>query len=273
MTAPVFPPEITQRTPAMRLRDRLPLTDKIRFLLWRAGLLPETLCVTVDSGQKLVLRRGSVSDLNIAYELFCTSEYAIPAGWSHRKPVRTYVDLGSNVGMTVVYFGLMFPEAEILAYEPGPSHVEQIRKNVEANGLTSRVTIRPVAVSNRSSSAYLTDEGTGSRLVDQPEPGAFPIEVVDWHEETLRRGQPIDVLKVDIEGFERVILDDPRFADLEIGSIVLEWHELPGSGAHAAIKKRLQDLGYHLTPGGEPHGPIPGLPWAATGMIWAHRPT
>lgn len=256
----------------VRLRDRMPMLGKARYLLWRAGVLPGCLSVKLRSGQTLVLRRNNASDLDIACQVFCAGEYQSPAGWSPRKPVRTVVDLGSNVGFTLVYFGSLYPEAEILAYEPSPRHIGQVRRNLAANGLTGRVTLRPVAVSDRACRAYLTDQDGGSRIVDQPVEGASAIEIVDWLDEALRLDRPIDLLKMDIEGQERCIIEDPRFEKLDIGSVVLEWHARPGDGIREAIERRLRGLGFRVFPAGSGYGSVPGLPWESMGILWADRP-
>lgn len=53
-----------------------------------------------------------------------------------REP-RTIVDLGSNIGLSILYFRLRFPRARIIGVEPNPLAFELLRRNV-GRCLTSR---------------------------------------------------------------------------------------------------------------------------------------
>ena len=79
----------------------------------------------------------------------------------------------------------------------------------------------------------------------------------------LLRNQKIDILKMDIEGSEYEILADERFADLDIGAIVMEWHTPPGeTRGKAWCDDRLRALGYEVED-------IFNKP--SYGMMWARR--
>jgi len=68
---------------------------------------------------------GNLND--IVLEVLTGKEYPVIQipGWSPR----TIIDIGANVGASAVFFGLVFPEARLLAYEPSPSSAEFLHKN------------------------------------------------------------------------------------------------------------------------------------------------
>lgn len=66
------------------------------------------------------------SDLAILDEIFSKEEY------KHSLPVspEVIIDLGSNVGLSVIYFKLLYPKARIYSVEPDPITFRKLIKNV-----------------------------------------------------------------------------------------------------------------------------------------------
>lgn len=58
-------------------------------------------------------------------------EYAPPKEFPlERGSVKTVLDIGANVGVTALYFSLIFPNARIYAFEPAPDNFAVLAKNV-----------------------------------------------------------------------------------------------------------------------------------------------
>jgi hypothetical protein len=99
-------------------------------------------------------------------------------------------------------------------------------------------------------------------MVDVPAGSTLRVPLVDFFETVGT--EPIDLLKMDIEGGEYALLSDPRFARLPIRALVMEWHrtrERPDGKAWC--ERALADMGYEVTPGiwtGE-----------VNGLLWARR--
>jgi FkbM family methyltransferase len=244
-----------------RLRDRMKNFSKVRYLLWRAVRAKGPITVELNTGEKLVLRQSPTDDLGIAYEVFMGEDYKPPQELDHSS-VRWIVDLGANVGYTCVYWLANFPEAHVTAFEPHPTHVDLIRSNLEINGWSERVSLQPAAASTQSGELFLTDDGCRSRVVAHAGPARISVPRVDWF--ACVGDNPIDLLKIDIEGGEYDILADSRFASLHINAIVMEWHvtEDHPDGAEWCLS-RLRQLGYstHTTTDIK----------SERGMIWAFR--
>jgi hypothetical protein len=105
----------------------------------------------------------------------------------------------------------------------------------------------------------LTDARTSSTVTDQA--SDFEISVVDIFQQPDVAG-PIDILKIDIEGGEYELLSDPRFEELDVRTLVLEWHNTPEyPDGKAWCLEKLQEFGYETHIGNE-DPPLAGLIWA-----------
>jgi FkbM family methyltransferase len=210
-------------------------------------------------GERIVLRPPPSSDLNTANEVFAGEVYRPPVRL--RRPVRRIVDLGSNVGYTLLYWRRLFPEAKILAFEPHPRHQSQIEEHVRLNGMEDQVELHKVAAGIAEGTATLTDSESASALVAGSERTGFSVPVRDIYE--VLRSESFDLMKMDIEGSEYPILDDPRFYDLRIPLVVLEWHRTadPRYGREWC-EARMQAAGYEVRRGCE---------FAEFGLLWGVR--
>jgi hypothetical protein len=67
------------------------------------------------------------SDLSILQEIFINGEYEIKVV---NEP-KIIFDLGSNVGLSVLFFKLKYPAAKIYAFEPDPETFKKMVKNTD----------------------------------------------------------------------------------------------------------------------------------------------
>ena len=262
--APLSPPPL-EAPRGTGFRDLLPAWHRLRYLAWRAGLLGKRpILLRLARGDRLILRPPPTTDLQTAMEIFFCDAYRSPRPLPAER-VRTIVDLGANVGYSLVHFSREFPRATIEAFEPHPHHVQQIRRHVSANNLKDRVTVHAAAAGNRSCQQFLLDAENQSTLVSGGGPGRYEVSMVDWL--AAADGQEIDLLKMDIEGSEYAILFDPRFAQMKVANLVIEWHETPEhpAGEHEVVRL-LQGLGYQVEPGLQ--GESSGLRF---GLLWGYR--
>lgn len=69
-------------------------------------------------------------------------------------------------------------------------------------------------------------------------------------EDFFRRsdGDPIDILKMDIEGGEFALLEDERFSQVSAKLFIMEWHESDSrTRGRAWCRTRLHQLGYDVS--------------------------
>lgn len=151
--------------------------------------------------------------------------------------------------------------AQVLAFEPHPGHAAQARTNIALNGYGPRVTFHDAAVGPKAGKAHLSDAGASSSLLCSAGAG-FEVEVLNLFE--ILAGRRIDILKIDIEGSEVALLDDPRFDGLDVGAVVVEWHtpDTAGRGGREWCVDRLQKFGFstYIT-----------ADQGEFGMLWGYR--
>jgi len=227
-----------------RLRDLLPPYERIRYLSWRVLNIPSSLETKLQAGPRIILRGPPATDLNLAYEIFVAECYRIPPSLEVGL-IRRIVDVGGNVGFSTLYWIGRFPGARVLVFEPHPAYAAQIRQHIDLNRLGDRIELRVLAAGTSEGTLYLTDAEVFSTLVNEPGCDDFegirrqhvqddgidmpvmrkriPIRTVDFFASV--GSEPIDILKIDIEGGEHAILNDPRFDVLPVRTVVMEWHD------------------------------------------------
>ncbi len=244
----------------------LTLPSGVRYLAWRLGGKHGDVWLRLRSerefsGPEFQLRPNSAgnNDAGVAYEIFIHKYLRIPVRIPPER-VKVIVDLGANVGMSCLYWLAAYWRAEVIAFEPHPGHAAQWRVNLERNGFLSRATLHTVAAGTANGRAWISDAASSSRVGTVPGDG-FEIEVIDIF--ALLAGRRIDIMKIDIEGGEYELLEDPRFEKLDIRVIIMEWHERKDRpDGHAWCCERLRELGFQL---------YPVFEQKSNGMMWAYR--
>jgi FkbM family methyltransferase len=160
------------------------------------------------------------SELEVLRNVFVEEEYRIPLA----EPVRTVVDLGSHVGVSVLWFHALYPDAAIVAVEPHPATFRRLERNV---GRLDRVRLVNVAVgdSNGSRPLFSSGESWAASLRKQPQLGhvdEVTCRRLDDLLEELGIGA-VDLLKLDIEGAEHEVLS--TFDGLaRVRTVICEYH-------------------------------------------------
>ncbi|MGF9693382.1 FkbM family methyltransferase [Rhizobium sp. 0TCS1.26] len=117
----------------------------------------------------------------------------------------TVVDIGANIGNHTIFFAKLLG-ANVLAFEPNPAAVKQLRDNVAINGAESLVRIHDVALGSSSGRGVvsLDDAGNlGKAQVLASETGDIEISTLDH----FVGEEPVDLIKIDVEGMECEVLN------------------------------------------------------------------
>lgn len=162
-------------------------------------------------------------------EVFAEREYWFTCDTT--RPV--ILDCGSNIGMAILFFKALYPDAVITAFEPAPWACAAIEETIRAN------TLRDVTVHN---AALAEAEGTLELFHDPSHPGSAVMSV--FHDRmpgatvqvpAVRLSRfitaPVDFLKLDVEGSELAVLRD-----------------LVASGSIGQIRQMVIEFHHHLTP-------------------------
>lgn len=127
------------------------------------------------------------------------------------KRGQTVVDLGANIGFfTLLFARQVGPEGKVYAFEPGPISYALLTANVRINGYHNVVLVNK-AVSSRTEmqTLYLCPTGESDNRVSDRELSfesehrtTVPIEAVRLDDFFAELDDPVDYLKIDIQGGE-----------------------------------------------------------------------
>lgn len=174
-------------------------------------------------GKPFVFHVSRLLDFHLLREMFIDEQYA-DARQVQPSP-EDVLDLGSNIGASVIYFKLLFPTAKVLAVEPNPGCQELLLKNVAQFG--ESVKVKLVAIGGREGEAdfHPNKEHWSSSLLERRgamPPVKVPVRTIGGlcSEEGLTR---VGLLKMDIEGAE-FGLGETLASEPEIGYMLAELH-------------------------------------------------
>ncbi len=157
-------------------------------------------------------------------DIFVKGMYAFKANHDHP----TILDMGAQIGMSVLYFKQIYPNAHIIAIEPdrelfnllqkniqhaGCSHVEFVNKPISDNDIHLMVSSN--AQSNAQSDNFHGNEVHGNEVHGNEVQTAGLRDYLT---------QPIDLLKIDLEGDEVSILSESFDRLSTVQNLFIEYH-------------------------------------------------
>lgn len=125
------------------------------------------------------------------------------------REAAVFADVGAYSGIYTLLACTSNPRLRAMAIEPNPAMQAILGRNVTLNGLDDRVTVLDQALSARSGRADLTipaDDRTAASLDRDTRAGQTVNVEVTTGDEALA-GLPVDLIKIDVEGWEHEVLD------------------------------------------------------------------
>jgi FkbM family methyltransferase len=120
------------------------------------------------------------------------------------------IDCGSNIGISVLYFKIVFPGSTIRAFEPDTLTHDLLKKNIEANNL-SGVQVFNCALSDQNGMVNFYDSSESSLTLNRTtrkSNGLRQIGSVNACKLSDFVTKQVDLIKMDIEGSELDVLED-----------------------------------------------------------------
>lgn len=121
------------------------------------------------------------------------------------SPGMTYVDVGANIGTTTLAAAqAVGATGRVIAFEPHPATFRDLTDNVALNPeLASRITLVSSAVGESTGSAGISDLVAND--VNHIDSAGIPVPMTTL-DDALAGTPKIDLLKIDVEGYERNVL-------------------------------------------------------------------
>jgi len=162
------------------------------------------------------------------------------------RRARAIVDVGANTGVYSLLACTVNPTAQVIGFEPVPSTYQRLLRNIALNKFEGRCHTRTEALSNfiGSSSLEVPEDLTMARMVGNPTGNSIQVPV-STADALLPDDMPVDLVKIDVEGFEDKVLEGMQ-------RTLRRWHPpiifevLPG-GPAKAIEDVLRPLGYSFS--------------------------
>jgi FkbM family methyltransferase len=174
--------------------------------------------------------------LFLVHEVFVNGAYAFESRTSRPR----IIDCGANIGMSVLFFKSLYPDAELVAFEPDPRTFACLKENVEANRLAATRLVNAAVAGTPGTLPFYSDGAGDGSLIASLDPARGGSVAVAVKAVTLSSfiDQPIDFLKIDVEGAEHAVVDDL----IDSGTIV-----------------RIREMVIEVHPDSRPPGRQPGL--------------
>jgi FkbM family methyltransferase len=156
-------------------------------------------------------------------EIFVHNIYSFKADSS----IPNIIDLGANIGLSVLYFKFLYPQAEICALEADPKIFEYLVQNIRNNGFRDVTLLNKAAWNRNAVLKFMPDGADGGRVIPPNGDDRYiNVEAIDVSE--LIAGRSVDLLKIDIEGAEVDVLVRCRDVLSNVRRIFVEYHSKAG---------------------------------------------
>lgn len=157
-----------------------------------------------------------------------------------------FVDCGANIGLGIIYWKRLYPQARIIAFEPDPDVFSALVFNCNQLQLAN-VELVNKAVWNEAGKLSFYKEGADAGHLSPR--ATETAQLIDVATVRLRDylDQPIDLLKLDIEGAEAEVLNDCRDKLNGVEQIFVEYHSFLGREQNLdQIFSVLKDNGFRI---------------------------
>lgn len=160
-----------------------------------------------------------------------------------KNPNPLIFDCGSHIGLSVLYFKMLYTDASIVAFEPDKETFSILKKNIERNKIDNIETFN-LALSDTKGKINFYRESSpdwdtcgNSTVKEWGDRNGFCVETVQSTVLSDYITGEIDFLKMDIEGAELNVLETIQNKLHLVKELALEYHVY-----NAESKKRLDDV-------------------------------
>lgn len=132
------------------------------------------------------------------------------------------IDCGSNIGLSVIYFKLLYPKAKIAAFEPDKNIAQTLKENIKSFELENIEVNEKAIWINNEGIEFQQEGGFSGRI---PKPGDV-LNIIKVPTKRLKDllSSKVDFLKMDIEGAEYSVIMDCVDNLKNVENFFIEYH-------------------------------------------------
>lgn len=150
------------------------------------------------------------------------------------------IDGGSNIGMSILYFKHLYPQARVTGFEPDPRLFQILEENIARNKLTD-VRLIQAALGASIGEASFTPAGVAGRLSTDAGISVRVERLSDY------LSDEVDFVKLNVEGNELEVLQDAAASGMlgNVSGLAIEYHGWAGEPQHLGmLLDLLSDQGF-----------------------------
>lgn len=147
--------------------------------------------------------RTFAGDFDIFYEVLFHETYKISI--PEKGNIKTIVDLGSNIGLSALYFLKKFPGSTIFCVEPDPDNFKLLKKNLwpEINSRQAICINAGISAEDGLGKLEFTRYRQNTRISTSTKSSGIEVSLISLNKLIAQNNiLQIDLLKIDIEGGE-----------------------------------------------------------------------
>lgn len=143
---------------------------------------------------------------------------------STQKPY--IIDCGANIGLSIIYFKQLFPNAEIIGFEPDDKVFKVLEHNINAFGLKDVEVVKKACWNEETTLKFYSEGADAGRAAKEfDDQNIIEVDTTSLRKYLKRK---VDFLKIDIEGAENEVLPDIQDLLRNVEKIFLEFHSFVG---------------------------------------------
>lgn len=147
------------------------------------------------------------------------------------------LDLGANVGLSVLFFKKNYPDAHITAFEADPRIFAYLLHNVSAHGLDDVRLLNQAAWNEDTTLTFYSEGADGGSLYAEGVGSKVEVSAIDIGSHLATHAY--DYLKMDIEGAEELVLESCAPYLCKFKYVFVEYHSRVG---HPQCLPRLLEI-------------------------------
>lgn len=172
-------------------------------------------------------------------------DYIVNRGWIAFKPDTEsprILDCGANIGIASLYYKRLLPNARITAFEPDHQLCGLLRRNLAENAAQDVEVVEAALWDAEGEMTFLSTGDDSGRVSSALGSAVIPVQtirLVGYLED------PVDLLKLDIEGAEGRVITDCSGYLRNVKHLILEYHFTDDPNNHlSGILHTLESSGF-----------------------------